>query len=292
MMARPATSSTTPARVWDALRPTLTIDPDRLPQPLAAPGPNDVLICGASRSGTTLITAMLFQPPLAVGVMEPWDALRLAPAELFASLRVELGSGVLLRGHLDVAALRGDGAVLTRTDSEPQVPVSLAGDYVLAVKCPAFWRYLELLPSTKFVVCLRDPYEVVASFQHSPGRLAEGLDYDVPFNRTMNLHLSRATDDVGLRRVMLYDYVHERLLSHLDRRDVFVVRYERWFSDPAALLAELGAFLATDLSRPLAEIRPRRDRLRAPPTPADERQAALVREHCATAEALGYRLAG
>lgn len=285
------TASTTPPDLWEALRPTLSIDPDRLADPLEAPGPNDVLICGSSRSGTTLMTAMVFQPPVAVGVMEPWDALRLAPAELFRSLRDELRSGVLRRGHLDVAGLRAEGAVLTRTDAEPEVPVSLAADYVLAVKCPAFWRYLDRLPKTRFIVCLRDPYEVIASFAHSPGRLAEGLDYEVPFNEAMNHELSQATDDLARRRVMLYDYVNHRLLPHLDRPEVFVVRFERWFSEPATLLAELGAFLSTDLSRPLARIRPRRDQA-AQPAPADERQASLVREHCRTAESLGYTLAG
>ncbi len=289
-MTRLASPATTPASVWEALKPTLSLDPDLLPDPLAEPGPGDVLICGPSRSGTTLMAAMLFQPPVAVSVMEPWDALRLPPAELFASLRDELRSGALLRGHLDVAALRADGAVLARTDAEPEVPVAVGGDdYVLAVKCPAFWRYLDRLPNTRFIVCLRDPYEVVASFQHSPGRLAEGLDYEVPFNEAMNRALTRATADVARRRVMLYDYVNHRLLAHLDRPGVFVVRYERWFSDPAVLLGELGSFLDADLSRPLARIRPARRRL-GPPTADDERQAALVREHCRTADALGYPL--
>jgi hypothetical protein len=288
-MTRLRSPSPTPLGLWEALKPTLSLDPDRLPDPLEEPGRNDVLICGPSRSGTTLMAAMLFQPPIAVSVMEPWDALRLPPAQLFASLRAELRAGTLRRGHLDVAALRADGVVLARTDAEPEVPVSLEGaDYILAVKCPAFWRYLDRLAHTRFIVCLRDPFEVVASFQHSPGRLAAGLDYEVPFNQAMNHELSQATEDLERRRVMLYDYVNHRLLPHLDRPEVFVVRYERWFTEPAALLSELGTFLDADLSRPLARIRPR-----GPdpvPSSADERQGALVRECCRTAAALGYPL--
>ncbi|HEV7806291.1 MAG TPA: sulfotransferase [Solirubrobacteraceae bacterium] len=267
---------------WDA---TLTLDPDALPDPLAAPGARDVLVCGASRSGTTLLSAMLFQPPGCVAVMEPWDALRLAPGELFASLRAELRGGALLRGHLDVATLRDRGAVLTCTQREAHVPVACDDDHVLAVKCPALWRYLERLPATRFVVCLRDPREVVASCVRSPGRLAAGLDYDVPFNRELNRHLLGATDDSAVRRVLLYDYVYERILPHLGRREVFAVRYERWFTEPDLLLAELGAFLETDLSRPLARVRAPRNR---PAGRVEDEVAALVREHCRTADALGY----
>ncbi|MDX6705128.1 MAG: Sulfotransferase family [Solirubrobacteraceae bacterium] len=277
------------AAPWDELRASLTLDPDRLADPLDAPGPRDVLVCGSSRSGTTLLTAMLFQPPVAVSVMEPWDALRLAPAPLFASLRDELRSGELRRGHLDVAALRSDGSVVTCTEAEPRVRVTLDSDYLLAVKCPVLWRYLDRLPATRFVVCVRDPREVIASYRRSPGELAEGLDYDVPFNRSMNLGLLRATNDVAVRRVLLYDHVYERILPHLERPEVFVVRYERWFSEPDALLCELGAFLGSDLSRPLAQIRPPRDR-DAEPTEQDEAEARIVREHCRTAEALGYEL--
>lgn len=274
---------------WEQLRSTLTLDPDELADPLAAPGPNDVLVCGSSRSGTTLLTAMLFQPPAAVSVMEPWDALRLPPAELFASIRGELRSGALSRGHLDVDALRSQGAVATCTQGEAHVSVALDGGYLLAVKCPVLWRYLDRLPTTRFVVCVRDPREVIASYRNSPGRLAEGLDYDVPFNRAMNSGLLRATDDVVLRRVLLYDYVYERMIPHLDRPEVFAVRYERWFTEPQELLSELGTFLETDLSRPLARIRPPRSRV-AEPTDEHERDVKVIRAHCRTAEALGYDL--
>jgi hypothetical protein len=175
--------------------------------------------------------------------------------------------------------------VVTCTQRAAHVPVACDDDHVLAVKCPVLWRYLERLPATRFLVCVRDPREVVASCARSPGRLAEGLDYDVPFNRAMNRHLLAATGDRALRRVLLYDYVYERILPHLGRAEVFAVRYERWFTEPDVLLAELGAFLETDLSRPLARVREPRDLAAAP---IEDGVAALVREHCRTAGALGY----
>jgi len=274
---------------WEELLATLTLDPDALADPLPAPGPRDVIVCGSSRSGTTLLSAMLWQPPAAVCVMEPWDVLRLAPAELFASFRAELRTGWLRRGHLDTRALRDDGAVVTCTEAEHHARVQVGEDCVLAVKCPALWRYLDRLPATRFLVCLRDPREVIASYRRSPGRLAEGLDYEVPFNERMNDELMRGTADVALRRIHLYDHVYERILGHLGRPEVFVVRYERWFTEPAALLAELGAFLDADLSRPLARIRPPVNAA-TDASAAGEVERRLVREHCRTAARLGYDL--
>ena len=85
------------------------------------------------------------------------------------------------------------------------------------MKFPAFWRYLDLLPDTRFLVCLRNAVEVVRSYAHTGGRLQQGLDYDVPFNREMNEHLLAQTDDLAVRRVLLYDYIHQRMLPHLHR---------------------------------------------------------------------------
>ncbi|MDQ6618044.1 MAG: sulfotransferase [Actinomycetota bacterium] len=221
--------------------------------------------------------------------MEPWDALRMQPQQLFASFRSELESGELRRGHLDVDALRSEGSVVTSVQAEPVIRVTVDAGCVLAIKYPVFWRYLDRLPTTRFVVWVRHPREVIASCRKSPGDLALGLAYEVPFNRAMNRSLLEATDDVTLRRVLLYDYVNERILPHLRRSEVFVVRYERWFADPGVLLSELGRFLGADLSRPPAQIRPPRTRA-LDPNADNERQATLIRQHCRTAEALGYRL--
>jgi hypothetical protein len=218
--------------------------------------------------------------------MEPWDCFRLLPADLARSLRREIeSSGTLSRGRLDVAALASERLVHWCRDGELPVPLGVEAGYGLGVKMPAFWRYLDLLPRTKFLVCLRDPVEVVSSFGAVGGRLAKGQDYDIPFNREMNRRLRLATDDLLLRRVLLFDYVAERLLPHLGRVLVHVVRYERWRSDPAGQMAGIGAFLGRALAPPPVDIvHP------TGPRPAPEVIAAVAR-HCATAERLGYDLA-
>jgi hypothetical protein len=270
-------------RRWRRLLDSLTLDPDRLPRPLAAPGTRDFVICGCPRTGTALLTAMLFQPPRVVTVMEPWDGMRLPPAELFASLRAETATGRLQRGRLDLSALEHDGTVRWCRDGEISHRVETGPDHLLGVKWPAFWRYLDLLPTTRFLVCLRDPTATIQSFAREGGRLAQGLDYDTPFNRAMNEALIAATPMPAKRRVLLYDYINERLVPHLTRPNVLVVRFERWVSEPAALVADIGRFLDVELRPDVARID-----AGPPHRPGDDETLALVRRYCRTAGALGY----
>jgi hypothetical protein len=271
-------------RAWRRLLGSLTLDPSDLTKPVAQPRPQDFIMCGSPRSGTALLVAMLFQPPDVVTVMEPWDALRMPPRRLFESLRAELATtGELRRGRLDVAALQSTGAVSWIRDGAAAHPVTTNPDFQLGVKFPAFWRYLDLLPDTRFLVCLRNPVEVVRSYAHTDGRLRQGLDYDVPFNREMNEHLIARTDDPAVRRVLLYDYIHQRMLPHLRRPNVLTVRYERWFSEPEQQREEIAAFLGADLGRPLARLTPPSSR-----GPAEPDELAFLRTYCTTAPMLGY----
>lgn len=271
---------------WRRFLRGLNLDPDRFQRPVPEPGPGDFIICGPSRSGTSLACAALHQPPTSVTVMEPWDGMRLAPAELFASLRREIDdTRALRRGRLRLDALQRDGSVRWQRDGEITHPVTVGDGYLLGVKWPAFWRYLDLLPSTRFVVCLRHPADMIASFRTTGGRLAEGLDYDIAFNRSMNRALRAATPNPTLRRILLHEYVMARILPHLSRANVYALRYERWFSEPAEMLDELGRFLDADLSAPRVAIRP------SPGEPdLSSEEWALLKEHCSSAEATGYTL--
>jgi hypothetical protein len=217
--------------------------------------------------------------------MEPWDGMRLAPAELFASLREEIDrTGMLRRGRLDVGALSTQRKVRWGRDRQFALPLELHGDYLLGVKWPVFWRYLALLPETRFLVCLRHPIEVINSFAKRRGGLAEGRNYDVAFNHKMNDYVGSVSADAAMRRIVLFDYIHSRLLPHLDRPNVFVVRYERWFDDREGLLAELSDFLGVELNGLLPDI----ERPRPPDLPGTE--INLILQYCRTAEPLGYPL--
>lgn len=275
-------------RRWRRLLHSLTLDPDRLTRPLPPPGERDFLICGSPRTGTALLSAELFRPPEVITVMEPWDGLRLPPAELFSSLREELArTGVLSRGRLDVAALRDEAAVRWCADGARPIAVDWTDQTLTGVKLPAFWRYLDLLPDTRFLLCVRDPEEVLASYLHTGGRLAAGYDYDVAFNAAMNSWLRGATDDSATRRALLYEYIGARTLPYAEAPNVHVVRYERWFTDPHGQLADVAAFLGVDPLRPQVRLRAPRG-VRDRPEADRARDLALVRAYCQSARAWGY----
>lgn len=269
---------------WQRLLRSCDLDPDQVQLPLKEPGNRDFIICGIPRSGTSLVSALLFQPPTSVVCMEPWDGLRLEPAELFASIRGEIEqTGMLSRGRLDVGAL-ATGSVRWHRDGERVHEFNIEPGYQLGVKWPGFWRYLDLLPNTRFLVCVRRPEEAVRSFEQTGGRLAKGLEYDVAFHRRMNQELTRTTDQERLRRVLLYQYVAERIVRHVDRPQVLLVHFERWEAEPKKMLAEISTFLEVGLPDQLQVP------IRIPEPGADAGDTELIRRYCPSAIDLGYKV--
>lgn len=262
----------------------LPLDPEALPSTLQAPEPGSFVICGCPRTGTTLLSAALYQPPVSVTVMEPWDGMRLEPAPLFRSLRQEIGCGALTRGRLDHSALARDGSVRWTPEGRAAWPVEADRDHLLGVKWTGWWQFIDRLPTTPFLVCLRSPAEVVASMRDAGGRLRRGLQYDTPFNRQLNATLLAATNDDAVRRIMLFDHIHVRLAPLLDHENVLVVRYEDWVTRPDQLLSEISTFLGRDLSKAPVRVRPAR------PLRMDSREVELMRAHCQTAGMIGYDL--
>lgn len=282
---RAARSLSPASRRWRRFLRALPLDPDALAQPILEPGERDFIICGAPRTGTTLLSAMLVQPPSVITVMEPWDGMRLPPAALFASLRDSVASnGLSVTSKLDTSSLLRSGQVRWADADRTDLRLTLHPGYALGVKWPVFWRYLPYLPTTKFVVTLRNPFDVISSFRRQRGRLRLGLDYDTAFNRRMNAELRRTTRSPALRRIHFFDYIHERLLPFLPRPNVLVVRYERWFSEPQRLRDDLGRFLQV-------EVREGPARLKRPAhRDLSDREQALIRAHCTTGPRLGYDL--
>jgi hypothetical protein len=244
----------------------------------------DFIICGAPRSGTTLISALLLQPPKVVTVVEPWLGMRLPPRELFLSLRQEIArTKTLPPGKLDVEALQRTGDVTRQQAGTTTAEIGLDPDYFMGIKWPEYWRYVGLMPDTKFLVCVRHPSEVIGSFKRIGGRLGLGLGYDIVFNRSLNRDLLSATSNLALRRVLLYDTIYAHLIPHLGSENVFPVRYERWFEDPEGQVSDIGSFLGVELGSMPAKIR-RNSASRS----LGDAELQLIADNCKTADSLGY----
>ena len=237
------------------------------------------MVCGSPRSGTALLSAMLFQPPHVVAVMEPWDGLGLTPGALFRSLRAEMADGSLTRGRLDTYAL-AEGRVRWRPDRSGTAPVEVNEDTIVAVKWPTYWQYLGVFPDARFLVCVRDPAELVWSYRAEGGALRFGRDYDVAFNRHLHDALPPPADTDDARMAMI-DHINTELLRHIDRDNVHVVRYERWQTDPDAQLDEIAEFLGVSRLEATVRIDP-------PSTALTAADRFRLRSSSSTADRLGY----
>ncbi len=269
---------------WKRLLAGCQLSPENLPVPLTAPSTDDFIIAGCPRTGTSLLAAALFRPPNIVTVMEPWDGLRMAPGELYPSLRKEIETtGSLSRGRLDLDAL-STGRVRWMRDGERSFPIEVGPSYRLGVKWPTFWQYLNLLPETRFLITIRHPAEVISSFERVGGRLAMGLDYDVAFNRDINRVVAHGAPTAEVRRALLYEHVNRNILRHVNDDNVLVVRYERWFSDPDGLRQDISRFLDVEIADWGLEI--------VPPEPktVDRSLVELIERHAPVAAELGYDL--
>lgn len=264
----------------------LTLDRRALPARPEQPTARDFVICGLPRSGTTLLSAALHQPPEVVTLMEPWDGLVLPPAELFRHVRRRLRDEGTIGGRIDLDRLVAEGSTAWVDDHPRRVEPPVDPDTVaVGVKWPSYWQLLDLLPDTRFLVCVRDPAEVISSFVGARGALRDGLELDVAFHADLNAGLRVATRRRADRRALLYETIVRGMLPHLDRPNVKLVRFERWQQDPEALLAEVGAFLGVDTSHTHVRIRPT---AREVPRLSPRERRAIARL-CPSATALGYR---
>lgn len=268
---------------WRRLLASCKLSLDNLEAPLDRPSNSDFIIAGCPRSGTSLLAATLFSPPNVAVSMEPWDGLRLLPHDLFSSLRAEIDeTGTLSRGRLDIEVMRSTRRVEWTRDSASATPISMSDNYHLGVKWPTFWQYLELLPTTKFLITIRHPVDVLASFERVGGRLGDGLDYDVPFNARMNSWLQQTSRDPFVRRALMYEYIYRRISPHLVRDNVLAVHYEEWFTDPDALKQRIARFLGLESVPSPIEVR-KPPALNHPPQLTE-----LVSKTCLVADELGY----
>lgn len=129
-------------------------------------------------------------------------------------------------------------------------------DYLFYPRVPA--RLAAVIPDAKLIVALRDPGE--RAYSHYCHQVRRGFE-DLTFDAAIAAEPARVTpgDDVDFATHHFsylarghYAEQLERWFAHVPREQVLVLRSEDLFADPAAVYAQVLAFLDLPDWRPLA----------------------------------------
>jgi hypothetical protein len=218
-----------------------------------------LLITGISRSGTSYLCSLIDAHSNAVGLNEtpelvtalkggltPWSL-----PQYLRRVRSDILDGKPVRNKVKDGQVISDTAEEDRFDTyQPSVETH---DFVIAAKNTfAFLSSLERLRQVmrrgRFVICVRNPIDTIASWKASFTHLRQadltirpvgGLDDpNLPPRRREALDEIEATQNLAIRRAKLWRYLAERILD--DRTNGHIlVRYEDLVADPQAVLARL-----------------------------------------------------
>jgi hypothetical protein len=223
----------------------------------------DLIITGIPRSGTTLATAIIDQVPDAFCLSEPETQIALMEgaetaeefvtrlgAEFDAVRRQLLAGGTVLDRRADT------GKAITNYFGRPNadgrrgvsyaiVPVSRPGlsrEFLLGIKHNAL--YIAVLPEIvkhsrwRIIAVVREPLAVLMSWRSLDLPISQGqLPAAERFWPEM-AKLTRAGMDLTEKQIRMCDLLCRRFVALA--RDITVVPYERFVTDPGALLSACG----------------------------------------------------
>ena len=296
------------AAEFGQLRQILNADANWRPvlqMPASANSPRQLLITGIPRSGTSYLCNLLHRfnncvvlnEPEEIGPALEYPKLPWPVATFFRDRRRDILQGVPIKNKLI------DGQVVEDTTTANQqvsyTPRPANADFVLGVKSTIpFLSRLPLLrqvmPDARFVACIRNPLDTIASWKTSFPHLREA---DVNTTRIGNAHdpflsdaqrqdLSRiaAIPDLPERRAAWWTYLAE--LVRDNSSDLIVVRYEELAANPREMIRQAAGHW--DIGNPAGEeiapsaARSKRDCL-------DDRDLRAIEHVCAKVSAqLGY----
>lgn len=218
-----------------------------------------LLITGISRSGTSYLCSIIDAHSNAVGLNETPElvtALKgpLTPWSLPAYLR-HVRSDIL-----DSKPVRNkvkDGRVISDTAEEDcfgtYQPSIETHEFVVAAKntfafLSSLARVRQVMPRARFVICVRNPVDTIASWKASFAHLRQADLTIRPVGGPDDPNLSprwrgaleeiEATQNLAVRRAKLWRYLAERILE--DRVNGHILaRYEDLVADPVAVVAKL-----------------------------------------------------
>lgn len=218
-----------------------------------------ILITGISRSGTSYLCSLVDAHSNAVGLNETPElvtALRgtLTPWPLPQYLRRVHGD--ILDGKPVHNKVR-DGRVISDTAEEDRFDTYLPSietqGFVIAAKntfafLSSLERLRQVLPRARYVICVRNPVDTIASWKASFQHLRQADlsirpvggpdDPNVSPCRREALCEIEATQNLAMRRAKLWRYLAERILEDRSHGHI-LVRYEDLVGDPRAVLARV-----------------------------------------------------
>lgn len=208
----------------------------------------DVVITGIPRSGTTLLSALLHNPPSSVSIDEPqWHGKRArdlnGDTEAFADWlqadfrdvrnRLETGQTVQTREALDGGALTNYRSGDEKNFRFVQKAFAVGPEFVLAMKSPVL--YTAALPSLiargqSIVAIIRDPVATLLSwasvpFHISTGRLPAGERYWPELAA-----IATSSHSVLERQAMIWELFARRYMEN--ESAVSLLRYEDLLARP------------------------------------------------------------
>ncbi len=223
----------------------------------AAHGP-DLFITGIARSGTSYLCSLLNKVHDNVVVNEPTEifeplssaALPWGVATFYRDLRRDILDGTPIQNKLHNGEFIEDTAVIdvvARYSPDVSRP-----DFLLATKNTLSYlarlpQIRRVMPNAKIVVCVRHPFDTIASWKSSFAHLASADVNSFPVGHPHDPHLTHAarlrlediaqTQNLALRRALLWRHLAELILDNLDR--VLLIRYEDLMTNPRHCLAQI-----------------------------------------------------
>jgi hypothetical protein len=242
----------------------------------------DLVVTGISRSGTSYLCNLLHRLDNCVAINEPAEVIGLLKAErvpralpaFYATLRREILAGRPIENKLVDGEVVEDTAVFQARSR--YTPAVASDDFVLAVKnTREFLLRLgavrRVMPWARIVLCVRNPYDTIASwkgsFEHL--RVANVRPFTqhrrqmwLPWRQRRELAQIAATEPLPERRALWWRFLAERALEH--RADGMLVHYEDLVAAPEeALAGAVEGYRAGAPTRPVepSVVRSRRELL-------------------------------
>ena len=249
-------------------------------KPKAAP---DLIITGISRSGSSYLCNLLHRYSNCVVLNEPAqifaplinESIPWSIPVFYKQVRANILSGRPIVNKLSNGEITEDTAI--HEQEQTYVPIVDGEDFVLGVKNNMAYisnlnRLRRVMPEARMVVCVRNPFDTIASWKSSFEHLRKADirsrpvghpdDPVWPVHHSVALNRIAGVDDLAQRRAMLWQFLAELVLDQLGH--IVLVNYATLVTRPHAVLDTiLKDYRRGTLRKPIyaSEVRSKRAKL-------------------------------